>query len=184
MLNLSKEYAKHFLEPFRHFNHPFYRERFISRLRTFQDKTITPRDFFKNADNRYFFWLMTFSGATGYDTGRLIPEMPSFYIQRSWTGSTGESTMLEAFSFFNQIVFWAKIYGNKPLDKMDLLDFGCGWGRIIRFFLRDIAHERLHGRDCWREAIDICRATNKWCDFQVSPVSPPMDFHDSSIDLT
>jgi SAM-dependent methyltransferase len=183
MLEILREYAKHFMEPFQHFYYPLYEERFKSQLKTVQNKKIVPKYFFKNTDNKYFFWLMTFSGNIGYNTGGLIPEMAPSYIQRNWTGSAGEATMREAFSFFSQILRWAKVHGNRPLEQMEVLDFGCGWGRIIRFFLRDFSHEHLHGRDCWKDAIEICQSTNKWCDFQVNSIVPPMDFKDSSLDL-
>jgi SAM-dependent methyltransferase len=183
MLNLAKKYAKHFLEPFLHLYYPLYEERFKTQLKTFENKTVEPKEFFRNADDRYFFWLMTFGNNSGFKAGGVIPEMPPAHIQRNWTGSAGETTMKQAFAFYGQILDLAKLYGSRPIDQMEVLDFGCGWGRILRFFLRDVPHEQLHGRDCWQEAVDICQKTNQWCDFKLNSISPPMDFKDSSLDL-
>jgi len=38
-----------------------------------------------------------------------------------------------------------------------VLDFGCGWGRLTRFFARDVAPGSLLGCDPSEEILDICR---------------------------
>ncbi|MBP8250980.1 MAG: class I SAM-dependent methyltransferase, partial [Herpetosiphon sp.] len=64
-----------------------------------------------------------------------------------------------------------------------VLDYGCGWGRIIRFFLKDIDPNNLHGIDCMPEVIELCRATNRWAQFQLVDPLPPTQIPDHSIDL-
>ena len=36
-----------------------------------------------------------------------------------------------------------------------LLDFGCGWGRVIRYFLKDVDPGHLMGTDHNAENIDV-----------------------------
>jgi SAM-dependent methyltransferase len=63
------------------------------------------------------------------------------------------------------------------------LDFGCGWGRVIRFFLRDVAPENLLGIDVDEEAIAACRETNPWATFERCDTLPPTTFESESFDL-
>jgi SAM-dependent methyltransferase len=46
--------------------------------------------------------------------------------------------------------------GRLPADAK-ILDFGIGWGRIIRFFLKDVDTGGLHGVDVRSDFIEICR---------------------------
>lgn len=39
-----------------------------------------------------------------------------------------------------------------------MLDFGCGWGRLTRFFARDVAPGSLLGCDPSEEILAVCRA--------------------------
>ena len=53
-----------------------------------------------------------------------------------------------------------------------VLDFGCGWGRVIRFFLKDVAPWNLVGVDIDPNApSSAARATNRWCRFELSTSS-------------
>src|SRR6266850_951076 len=64
-----------------------------------------------------------------------------------------------------------------------LLDFGCGWGRIIRFFLKDVEPSALYGVDPVEDMVSLCRTDNRWCAFEVSPRRPPSRFPDGHFDL-
>jgi SAM-dependent methyltransferase len=64
-----------------------------------------------------------------------------------------------------------------------VLDFGCGWGRTLRFFLRDAPGSNLIGVDVMPLAIQLCKQTNGWCDFRLSPIMPPTDLPGSAFDL-
>jgi len=44
--------------------------------------------------------------------------------------------------------------GRALTPETHVLDFGCGWGRIIRFFLKDIDPARLHGTDVFEEMVE------------------------------
>ena len=46
--------------------------------------------------------------------------------------------------------------GAKPLEEARILDFGCGWGRMTRFFARDVAPGRLFGCDASSESLALC----------------------------
>jgi SAM-dependent methyltransferase len=64
-----------------------------------------------------------------------------------------------------------------------VLDFGCGWGRTLRFFMRDVRRGNLYGVDCMPLAIELCRETNPWSRFALIPPLPPADLPSSHFDL-
>jgi ubiquinone/menaquinone biosynthesis C-methylase UbiE len=41
-----------------------------------------------------------------------------------------------------------------------LLDFGCGWGRFLRFFWKDVAPDNLYGCDVNSAILEVCRQTS------------------------
>jgi ubiquinone/menaquinone biosynthesis C-methylase UbiE len=43
--------------------------------------------------------------------------------------------------------------------KSRFLDFGCGWGRFLRFFWKDIDDNRLFGCDVNSAILDVCQKT-------------------------
>jgi SAM-dependent methyltransferase len=63
-----------------------------------------------------------------------------------------------------------------------VLDFGCGWGRIIRYFIREVGPESLWGIDVSQTAIDACRETNRWANFERIDPLPPTHFSDQTLD--
>ncbi len=56
-------------------------------------------------------------------------------------------------------------------------------GRIIRFFMKDVAASRLVGIDVNPEMIEICRRDNRWSRFEVVAPSGPTAFPDKAFDL-
>jgi hypothetical protein len=60
---------------------------------------------------------------------------------------------------------------------------GCGWGRIIRFFLRDIEPGQLMGIDCLPLAIEICQQSDPATRFSLVNALPPTTLASESFDL-
>lgn len=63
----------------------------------------------------------------------------------------------------------------------DILDFGCGVGRVVRQFRGDPF--RLHGSDINRESVDWCRRNLPFARFEVNGADPPLVFPDQSFDF-
>jgi SAM-dependent methyltransferase len=103
-------------------------------------------------------------------------------VQAEYTGNTDDSTLIEGFNAYRLFKRSYEAHVG-PLESARVLDFGCGWGRIIRFFLRDIPPERLTGADYRVEVIEACRATNRWCNFVLVEPHPPTPFPAKSFDL-
>jgi len=74
------------------------------------------------------------------------------------------------------------IAAHVPLgDVGSVLDFGCGCGRVTRYF-HDFAGE-VAGSDVSTQAIEWCRANLRFAPFEVNGLAPPLAFADDSFDL-
>lgn len=105
--------------------------------------------------------------------GAVLPRFPSDAIQANTTGQAGVATLKEAFVFYQDCVEMFAALGARIQREHTLLDFGVGWGRIARFFLRELPLENVHGVDVMPEFVDICRQTFHSDNFHVTPPFPP-----------
>ena len=74
------------------------------------------------------------------------------------------------------------IAAHVPLaDTQSVLDFGCGCGRVTRYF-RD-HHGEVAGSDVNRDAVSWCRSNLPFARFEANGLAPPLAFDDESFDL-
>jgi SAM-dependent methyltransferase len=59
-------------------------------------------------------------------------------------------------AFYRRVVERFAQAHEQPLTAARVLDFGCGWGRMTRFFARDVAPGRLFGCDPVQGILDVC----------------------------
>jgi len=130
-------------------------------------------------------WL--FVNTSGYRRRRILrkilPALPPSELQRTFIGSTGDGALREAWRAYCLWLEIAARYGRPIGENTRVLDFGCGWGRTLRFFLREVRPEGLFGADVLPIAVETCRRTNPWCDFRLVSSLPPTDFAAESFDL-
>jgi hypothetical protein len=69
------------------------------------------------------------------------------------------------------------------LDRAKILNFGCGWGRHIRFLLRDVPAENLTGTDVSAQSLMLCRSQIPGVDFDRNNTVPPLGYADSTFDV-
>jgi len=105
--------------------------------------------------------------------GKALPGFPSDAVQVSTTGHCGIATLREAFDFYCACLTHFAALGRPIENGSRLLDFGAGWGRVSRFFLRDVAPENLHGLDVTPELSEICRTTFESPNFVTCGPFPP-----------
>ncbi|MFT6045071.1 MAG: cyclopropane fatty-acyl-phospholipid synthase-like methyltransferase [Arenicella sp.] len=86
-------------------------------------------------------------------------EMPSSDSQIIWTGSHGHALMTVSLSFMKTVVSTFHEISIKPLHQSAVLDFGCGWGRMLRLLPKYVPTDQLYGVDPWDQSIDICKNT-------------------------
>jgi SAM-dependent methyltransferase len=115
--------------------------------------------------------------------GFRLPAFADPELQRNTVGHAGEHTLREVAPFFFRVKHYAQ-QANRPLGAdTRVLDFGCGWGRILRFFLKDCQPDHLVGVDVDAEFVNVCRSTFPYATFeQVTPL-PPTRFANGSFDV-
>jgi len=134
------------------------------------------------SDPEYLSLLMKSAERPVY-RGIKLPGFPEDTVQRQFSGSFGEEALRGGYNFYQCIKEYCRSLGNPIKNGTRILDFGCGWGRIIRFFFKDTGCDNLFGVDVDPRMIDSC-SKEMHCGsyYSVNP-EPPSVFQDSSIDL-
>ena len=82
--------------------------------------------------------------------------MPSDAVQTAFTGLAGGSNLQQAFNFYRYIHSTCRL---DSIAEPRILDFGGGWGRIARLFLRETSPDRIVVADVQGYAIHSLRET-------------------------
>jgi hypothetical protein len=114
--------------------------------------------------------------------GKQLPGFPHDSIQTNTTGQAGVDTLKEAYVFYQDCLATFADLG-KPVSREDkLLDFGVGWGRIARFFLRELPVANIYGLDVMKEFVEICRETFRSDNFHLAAPFPPTSLPEGTFD--
>lgn len=109
----------------------------------------------------------------------MFPPMASLDRQQTLHGTSGVAAMQGALKFRRVL--------HRHLPKLPpsprLLDFGCGWGRHIRVFLKDFAAADITGVDIDPENISVCRELMPEVSFVLSEEGASLPVEDDSQDL-
>ncbi len=73
--------------------------------------------------------------------------------------------------------------GCRFADAGDVLDFGCGSGRTLRFLQKYSPPARFSGADIHRGAIDWCRRNLPFAEYVCNDPLPPLPYPDHSFDV-
>lgn len=114
--------------------------------------------------------------------GEPLPGFPPDELQANTTGQAGIDTLREAFVFYEDC---ATVFDEAAAGLQDhhtLLDFGVGWGRIARFFLKNIPKRQIYGIDVTPQFVELCRKTFGNDNFYVCQPFPPTAFEDNQFD--
>lgn len=112
-----------------------------------------------------------------------LPGFPKDDLQRQFAGSAGEATLREGFRFYQVVRDYAERFGRPLARSAKVLDFGCGWGRMVRFFLKDLGPEGIVGADVDPVVVDLCRSLFPHGTFSVVPAVPPSSLPEGSFDV-
>jgi SAM-dependent methyltransferase len=143
----------------------------------------SPEIVFRDCDDPFWLWINTEGLRRNKSLRKVLPSLPDEELQNRFTGSSGDVTLREAFRTYSLVKRLAKSACIPIGPTTRILDYGCGWGRTIRFFLKDVAPANLWGIDCHQQVIDICKQTNNWCNFRLVAPFPPTGLPDESFDL-
>lgn len=90
--------------------------------------------------------------------GVSLPRFPPAELQSHTVGSAFEHTLEEAGRFYTHVKSVCAAHGMPLRPGSRILDFGVSWGRILRFFLKDVDADTLHGVDVSAKFLDAARA--------------------------
>jgi SAM-dependent methyltransferase len=116
----------------------------------------------------------------GLETGlEGVPSGPPPHIQAQFVGWSGEAAMRQCYSFYKVV----KRDYDGDLATARLLDFGVGWGRVIRLFAHDVPEPQLFGVDVDPDILQVCADTG--VPGVMARVDPgaPLPFEDGTFDL-
>lgn len=88
--------------------------------------------------------------------GLAFPRFPEEGLQRRTVGNSYEQAIREAFQFYT-VVRGIVLRNRLSMDQMHMVDFGACWGRISRFFLRDVPAENIIGLESWDEFVEVAQ---------------------------
>jgi SAM-dependent methyltransferase len=89
----------------------------------------------------------------------LLPDMPEASLQLLWNGASGARLANQSKTFYAKVGERFARYSECSMADARVLDFGCGWGRLTRFFARDVAPGALCGCDPVEQILDVCRSS-------------------------
>lgn len=115
--------------------------------------------------------------------GRRLPGFPDEEIQLHTGGTAGEAALRHAYPFYLKLKRCASELGIALGAKTRILDFGCAWGRHLRFFLKDVLPENLYGSDIDATFIDWARRNFPLSHFTSNDKLPPLIFPDAHFDI-
>lgn len=115
--------------------------------------------------------------------GFLMPGFPEEYIQIGMVGSSNQTALREGFNFYRTVRKICQKDGVQWDIDSQLLDFGTGWGRYARIFVRDFRPDNVYGIDVDPGFIDICKKTFPFGHFSVTPTLPPCGLETGKFDL-
>jgi len=86
-----------------------------------------------------------------------LPQTPDPALQDRLDGAHGLTLLARSLAFYRHVLTMQSRHGTGELPTARILDFGCGWGRLTRFFCRDVEPGCLHGCDPAEDLLEICR---------------------------
>jgi len=106
----------------------------------------------------------------------MFPTLPPTEVQRAIQGNSEEIAVRGSFAFYRFIRDCLAGAGIPLNQSGRLLDFGTGWGRITRPFMRDIPTQNLYAVEPSAEWARIARQCNPYVSISQSEVAPPLPF--------
>lgn len=115
--------------------------------------------------------------------GEAMPQFPPEQLQVDTTGLGGAAALAQAAAFYADLIDTAERLGHPLGEESQILDFGSGWGRITRFFLRDTRRDNIIGLEVDPGFVDISNRLFGGANFQVCNPQPPTPFANGSFDV-
>jgi hypothetical protein len=119
-----------------------------------------------------------------------LPKMPHQDIQTRYNGRANLQLLPSSVAFMESVCYaYTRIYGRQFPVGGKILDYGFGWGRLIRMAYWMTDQDSIYGLDPQQTSIDICNACNvaahlKRCDEIPTTLPVEDDFFDLAISFS
>ena len=115
---------------------------------------------------------------------RLLPAMASDETQQAWTGASGIVLLRQSLNFVRIVAHNYAALTGRNLEGASTLDYGCGYGRLIRLLYYFSDNEDLSGCDPWDQSISLCTEAGISCGLDVTDYLPQsLPYEPNSFDL-
>ncbi|MFN3314397.1 MAG: class I SAM-dependent methyltransferase [Hyphomonas sp.] len=101
-----------------------------------------------------------------------LPAMAASKIQRAWTGADGTTLLRQSLNFVRSVRASYEAKTRKSLSGARILDYGCGYGRLLRLMMFYADNSQLVGCDPWDESIKLCTEDGIKCRLDVTDYLP------------
>jgi SAM-dependent methyltransferase len=91
--------------------------------------------------------------------GVRFPRFPADALQSQFVGSANSTALQEALWFYVELKKQTAEAGAPLGADSKILDFGCGWGRYLRYFWKDVRESGIFGVDVDPDILAICKNT-------------------------
>ncbi len=114
----------------------------------------------------------------------ILPQMASPEVQKNWTGSSGITLLRQSIDFVRMLSNRYQIENGRAMSNATILDYGCGYGRLLRLMLYFTDPGKLYGCDPWDRSIALCKEAGIGVDLQQTEYLPnTLPYADNSFDL-
>lgn len=162
-------------------------KRFLRKLETYKKRdSDSVYATFKNVDGEFWKWAHTSGYRQSEWLRQRLPRLPDAETQIRFTGRAGDENLSQGFAAYTLFKTYLDDYVAETCEQVgttEILDFGCGWGRILRFWLKDIPQDHIYGIDCLRAAIHIARDLNLGLEIRQCLAMPPTTFLNGKFSL-
>lgn len=90
---------------------------------------------------------------------RLLPKQPAEEIQKRWVGDSGLPLMIRSCSLVRLFDWLSWKTTGTGLCNKRILDYGCGYGRLLRLMNYFSDYRDIVGYDAMQTSLDICMST-------------------------
>ncbi len=97
---------------------------------------------------------------------RVLPQMAADDVQKSWAGECGPRLLLSTAHFMEIVHRHFVEIRHRTISRAKVLDYGCGYGRVIRLLYYFTDPENIFGLDPWDKSIEICQQDRLLGSFQ------------------
>jgi SAM-dependent methyltransferase len=86
----------------------------------------------------------------------LLPQMASEEVQQNWTGGSGLPLLRLTCNFVRSTAYNFTRLTKHDLTDATILDYGCGYGRMLRIMSYFTSEKNLYGVDPWDRSLEEC----------------------------